>query len=189
MKKLIIGLVMLAAMIGPFSMMTAKADETQATMKSLIIYYSWSGNTELVSKTLAEIIKADVIKLEDVAKPSKEEAFSSGKDAAQQGKSWPIKSVKTDLTGYERIFIGSPVWFGMPAPAFNAFIEQVDFKGKSVVVFVTLGGGSPDTAIKAMTEKVTAKGGKVVSSFHVRTKNVTKDDMVKKAKEIASQYQ
>ena len=179
---------MLSAMVGLFTVMAAKAEEKQATMKNLVVYYSWSGNTELVSKNLAEIIKADVIKLEDVAKPSREEAYSSGKDAAKQGKSWPIKSFKTDLTGYERIFVGSPVWFGMPAPAYNAFIEQVDFKGKSVVVFVTLGGGSPDNAIKTMTEKVTAKGGKVVSSFYVRTKNVTKDDIVIKAKEIANQY-
>lgn len=63
MKKLMIGLVMLTAMIGLFTVVAAKAEEKQATMTNLVVYYSWSGNTELVSKTLAEIIKADVIKL------------------------------------------------------------------------------------------------------------------------------
>ena len=76
----------------------------------------------------------------------------------------------------------------MPTPELNAFIEQVDFTGKQVVVFVTLGGGGPDKAIKAMTDKITAKGGKVVSSFFVRTKAVSKDDIVNKAKEISKQY-
>ncbi len=188
MKKLIIGLVMLTVMIGLFTVMAAKAEENQATMKNLIVYYSWSGNTELVSKTLAEMIKADVIKLEDVTKPSKEMAYGAGREASIKGKSWPVKPFNKDLSGYDRIFVGCPVWFSMPTPEFNAFIEQVDFKGKSVVVFVTLGGGSPDKAIKTMTEKVTQKGGKVVSSFYVRAKNVTKDDMVNKAKEIANQY-
>ena len=189
MKKLICGLVVLASMIGLLSVITAKAEERQAAqMKSLIVYYSWSGNTELVAKTLAEIIKADVIQIEDVTKPSKEEAFKSGKEASIQGKSWPVKPFNKDLSGYDRIFVGCPVWFGMPTPEFNAFIEQVDFKGKQVVVFVTLGGGSQEKAIKTMTEKVTVKGGKVVSSFFVRTKNVTKDDIVNKAKEISKQY-
>ena len=76
----------------------------------------------------------------------------------------------------------------MPPPEFNAFIEQADLTVKQVVVFVTLGGGSQEKAIKTMTEKVTAKGGKVVSSFFVRTKNVTKDDIANKAKEISKQY-
>ena len=76
----------------------------------------------------------------------------------------------------------------MPPPEFNAFVEQVSFTGKQVVVFVTLGGGSEKKALQTMTEKVTAKGGKVVSSFFVRTKNVTKDDIAAKAMELAKQY-
>ena len=157
-------------------------------MKNLVVYYSFTGNTELVAKTLAGIIKADLLKIEDTVKPSKDEAYSSGKEAATQGKSWPVKPFNKDLSGYDRIFVGCPVWFGMPTPEFNAFVEQVDFSGKQVVVFVTLGGGSQDKAIKTMTEKIAAKGGKVVSSFYVRTKAVSKDDIVTKAKEIAKQY-
>ena len=49
-------------------------------------------------------------------------------------------------------------------------------------------GGSPDKAIKTMTEKIEAKGGKIVSSFYVRTKNASTNDIVNKTKEIAGQY-
>ena len=186
MKKLIVGLMTLASMIGFFSMI-AKAGESQAAeMKNLIVYYSWSGNTEVFANTLAGIIKADVIQIEDVTKPSKKMAYGAGREASIQGKSWPVKPFNTDLTGYDRIFVGCPVWFSMPPPEFNAFIEQADLTGKQVVVFVTLGGGSQEKAIKTMTEKVTAKGGKVVSSFFVRTKNVTKDDIANKARARAA---
>jgi len=189
MKKLFGGLVLLAAMIGLFSVIAAKAEEKQAApMKNLVVYYSYTGNTELVGKTLAEILKADVIKIEDVERPSKERAYGAGREASTQGKSWPVKPFNKDLSGYDRIFVGCPVWFGMPTPEFNAFVEQVDFNGKQVVVFVTLGGGSQDKAIKAMTEKIAAKGGKVVSSFSVSTKTGTKDDIVNKTKEISKQY-
>ena len=189
MKKLICGLVLLASMICLFSVIAAKAEERQAAkMKNLVVYYSYTGNTELAAKTLAEILQADVIKIEDVTRPTKDEAYSTGKEAAIQGKSWPVKPFHKDLSGYDRIFVGCPVWFGMPTPEFNAFVEQVNFSGKQVVVFVTLGGGSPDKAIKTMTEKITAKGGKVVSSFYVRTKAASKEDIVNKAKEISKQY-
>ena len=189
MKKLLCALALPASVVCVLGVIAAKAEERQAAqMKNLVAYYSYTGNTELVAKTLAEILRADVIKIEDVTRPTRDEAYAAGKEAAQQGKSWPIKPFNTDLSGYSRIFVGCPVWFGMPTPEFNAFVEQVSFTGKQVVVFVTLGGGGQDKAIKAMTEKVAAKGGKVVSSFFVKTAKVTKDDIAAKTREIAKQY-
>ena len=173
-------------MIGLFGVI-AKAEE-KAQMKNLVVFYSYTGNTELVGKTLAEIIKADVIKIEDAARPSKFKAYTSGSIAAIQGKSWPVKPFRADLSCYDRIFAGFPVWAGMPPPEFNAFVEQANFTGKQVVVFVTMGSGGQNKAIKAMTDKITAKGGKVVSSFYVKTGGVSKDDIVNKAKEISRQY-
>ena len=92
MKKLICGLVLLASTICLFSVI-AKAEEKQAQMKNLIVYYSYTGNTELVGKTLAEILKADVVKIEDVERPSKEQAYGVGKEASVQGKSYGISKL------------------------------------------------------------------------------------------------
>ena len=189
MKELTCGLAMLASVVCLLGVIAAKAEEAQAArLKNLVVYYSYTGKTELVAKTLAEILKAELLKIEDVSRPTKEQAYGAGKAASMEGKSWPIKPFKTDLSGCDRIFVGSPVWFSMPAPEFNAFVEQVSFTGKQVVVFVTFGGGGQDKAIKAMTEKVAAKGGKVVSSFSVKTGKATEDDIVAKTKETAKQY-
>jgi flavodoxin len=190
MKKVVCGLALLASVLCVPGVMVAEAEEPQpAPMKSLVVYYSYTGNTKLVAKTLADTLKADVAEIEDVTRPTSDQAYGAGEGASREGKSWPIKPFKTDLSGYSRIFVGCPVWFGMPTPQFNAFVEQVSFTGKQVVVFVTLGGGRPEKAIQTMTEKVTAKGGKVVSSFFVKTKDVTKDSIAAKAKEIAKPYQ
>jgi hypothetical protein len=51
-----------------------------------------------------------------------------------------------------------------------------------------MGGGGQDKALKAMAEKIAAKGGKVVSSFSIKTGKATKDDIVNKTKEISGQY-
>lgn len=188
MKKLIGGLVLLALIIGLFSVIVVKAEARQAKMKNLIVYYSYTGNTELVAKTLAEIIKADVLKIEDKATFSMFKALTVGCAVARKGQAWPVQPFNKDVSGYERIFLGAPVWAGMPAPQFNAFVEQVDFTGKEVVVFVTMGRSGQDKAIKAMTDKIRAKGGKVVSAFFVKSGRTTKEDIVNKTKEIAKQY-
>lgn len=171
-----------------FSWQINGADLKEAKMKSLVVFYSYTGKTELVAKTLAESIKADTIKLEDVSRPSKLKAYTSGAFAAKQGKPWPIKPFNADLSAYDRIFIGCPVWFGMPAPEINSFIEKANLKDKQIVVFVTLGGRGAESALKAMTAKIAAKSGKIVSSFSVKTGMLKNEDIIKKAKEIAEKY-
>jgi flavodoxin len=157
-------------------------------MKTLIVYYSYTGNTELVAKTVAAEINADTLKIEDVEKPGKLKAYFSGSFAAMRGKAWPIKTVNVLLKDYDRIFIGAPVWAGKAAPEINAYIGQAELKGKSVVLFVTMGGSDSAEAIKDLTAKVEAKGGKVVSSFSIKTGGTKKDEIAAKAKEAARQY-
>jgi len=69
MKKLVWRLVGVTLVGGLTAALAVKAEEQQAArMKSLIVYYSYTGKTELVAKTLAEILKADVLKIEDAEK-------------------------------------------------------------------------------------------------------------------------
>ena len=160
----------------------------EAKMKNLVVYYSYTGKTELVAKAVAESIKADILKIEDASSTSMFKAYTSGAMAARKGKPWPIKPFNTDMSSYDRIFIGCPVWFGKPAPQINAFIEQANLRDKQIVVFVTMGGNGSEGALKSMTAKIAAKSGKIVSSFSLKTGMVKKEDLVEKAKEIAKQY-
>ncbi len=177
-----------AALCGLGAAGAAEPQGVPMKSKSLVVYYSWSGKTELAAKTLAAMIGAELLPIEDVAKPSSAQAYGEGRAASLEGKSWPVKPFHTDVSGFDRIFVGCPVWFGMPPPEFNAAVEQVDFQGKPVVVFVTLGGGSPDKALQVMTDKVTARGGKVISKFFVRTKKAANDDIVKATREAGAPY-
>lgn len=157
-------------------------------MKTLVVYYSYTGNTELVANTVAAEIGADTLKLEDAEKHGKLKVYFAGSFAAMGGKSWPIKTVNVLLKDYDRVFIGAPVWAGKAAPEINAYIEQAELQGKSVVLFVTMGGNESAKAIQDLTAKVEIKGAKVVSSFSVKTGGVKKDGIAAKAKEAARQY-
>ena len=181
-------LILLSAFVFFNVVSSARAEEKEGTMKKLIVYYSYTGKTEIAAKILAAECGADTLKIEDVERPSKFKAYTSGCVAARKGALWPIKAVNINISGYDQIFIGAPVWAWRAAPEINTFIDQTDFTGKSVVLFVTMGGSDPETALKAMTAQIEAKGGKVVSSFSIKTGGVTNDNIVAKAKEIAAQY-
>lgn len=164
------------------------AQERSKSMKTLVVYYSYSGMTELVAKSMAAELKGDILKIEDVTKLSKLKVYVSGAFAARKGSSWPIKPIPVDLGNYTRIFIGAPIWWGRVAPEINAFIDQVNLTGKAVIVFVTMGGSNPEEALKALAARAEAKGGKVVSSFSVKTGGAKKEEVAAKAKEIAQKY-
>ena len=189
-SKRLLGLCGWLVLAGCLGAGTAGAEEPAKAAKprDLVVFYSYTGKTALVGKTLADLLKAEAVRIEDVERPSRERAYGAGREASLKGEYWPIRPVEADVARYDRVFLGCPVWFGLPPPPFNAFLEQVNLTGKQVVVFVTLGGGAYDKAIQALTDKAAARGGRVVASFHVRTQSVSDDALIAKASELARQY-
>jgi len=138
-------------------------------MKSLVVYYSYTGRTSVVAKAVAADRGADLRAVEDLKRPSGIFGFISGCFKAKKGRASEIKPVEFGLKDYDTVYVGSPVWAGCPAPALNAFLEKADFSGKRVFVFVTLGGKNSAGAIARMSERVVKNGGTVAGSFALRT--------------------
>ena len=92
-------------------------------MKSLIVYYSYEGNCEEISKAIQEETNADVLCIE----PKKENKTKSlfrfiwGGMQVYMTKKPELVPYEIDLEKYDTIFIGSPVWFGTYAPPINTF--------------------------------------------------------------------
>ena len=108
-------------------------------MKTLVVYYSLTGKTETVALALANALGADLRRVEDVEKPSATWWFiMTGAISAIRGAESEIKPIDTGLQGYDRIFVGSPVWGGSPSTPINAFIAKADFTGKEVISFMTM---------------------------------------------------
>jgi flavodoxin len=166
---------------------TLNAGGREHKMKTLIVYYSLTGNTEAVAKELSKELNADLRKVEDLKKHATPWYYSVGCFSAIKNKQWDIKSVDFSLNGYDRIFVGSPVWANNPVPAINTFIANADFTGKDVILFVTLGGKTSEPCIKNMSEKITQKGGKIIGSFAIQA-GKKPEDIIPKTTEIAKQY-
>ena len=102
-------------------------------MKTLIIFYSYSGHTKALAKIQALNENADIAEIKDASAPGTIKAYSLGCLAAIRGKAWPIQGLEVDLDAYDRISLLSPVWAGNPPPAVHAALELLP-EGKTVSV-------------------------------------------------------
>lgn len=125
-------------------------------MKTLIVYYSYSGNTKKTAEALAESESADIEEIVSVKRPWKLKAYTAGIVAAIRGKAWPIQPLEKDLSEYERLVLLAPVWAGNPAPCFNAALELLP-EGKSVAVKLVSASGKSDCA-ERLESAIKAKG-------------------------------
>lgn len=155
-------------------------------MKALVVYYSFTGKTELVARAIAQTLNADMRKIEEVKKRKKPFVFLTGGYEAIRGKSSEIKEMDFNLD-CDLLFLGTPVWAGRPTPAVNAFVSKADFRNKKVVLFVTMLGIS-GKATKILTDAIESKGGKIIDSFSIKTAGVETERIVERGNEIGSKY-
>ncbi len=112
-------------------------------MKDLVIYYSWSGNTRKMAQIIGEKTGADLFEL-TLAKPY---STTYAVCVAQAGKeifthkSRPVVELPDDIASYDRIFLGSPVWwYGWSLPMLQC-LKKLNLAAKVVMPFCTHGGG------------------------------------------------
>ena len=91
-------------------------------MKTLVLYYSYTGHTKALAEKFAAEEAADLVEIRDVNRPNKLKAYTAGCYAAIKGNAWPICPLETDLTAYDRLLLLSPIWAGNPPPAVNAVL-------------------------------------------------------------------
>ena len=158
-------------------------------MKSLVIFYSLTGKTRLVSQTIAEALNAELVEIEEV-KPRRRgfTTFLTGGFAAMKNKGSKIRPVNISWNQYDTIFIGSPIWASSPTPAVNSLVYASDFKSQSIVPFFTMGGDNSDKALENITAKIERNQGKVISSFAIKSYGVTDDEITDKAKQAIMNY-
>ncbi|WP_027292216.1 flavodoxin [Robinsoniella sp. KNHs210] len=113
--------------------------------KSLVVYYSATGNTENVATTIAEAANADLFELEPEEPYSDDDLDWRNDDSRVSREHDNPDSREIKLTAatvdnwesYETVFIGYPIWWGIAAWPVNGFVKANDFTGKTVVPFCT----------------------------------------------------
>lgn len=149
--------------------------------KTLVIYYSLTGRTRLVAKTIAKEITADVEEVRPVKHYPLRGAwlYVYGGMQALFSMTTPIDPLIVNLDDYDTLIIGSPVWAGKMAPPMRTFLNQAQLAGKKTAFFCTSGGGGSSEFLKEMREL--AKG-EFIGELGVKMSPKVADSSVKQAK-------
>ena len=140
-------------------------------METAVVFYTHDGSTGVAARIIGERIGADVFELEEMKKRGRSIfSFVAAGFAASIRKKSKIKdSYKLQMDGYERIYIGTPIWAGKATPAVNRFISDFEAGGKEVVIFTVQADKMPygpgkksGFDLKTMLEKKGAKILKVI---------------------------
>lgn len=127
--------------------------------RTLVVYFSRSGNTELMALEIAKSYAADVVRLEaEHYRLGLMGWINAMTDA--RGEQAAITPEKVDLSAYDRIFVGSPIWLYSPAPPVWQFVASNDLTGKDVVLFNTFNSKFEPLFVDRFKQNVDAKGGR-----------------------------
>lgn len=115
------------------------------TGKTLVVYYSASGNTERVAKNIAEAAGADLFEIVPAELYTSDDLNWTNPDSRvsrehddESLRDVPLTTTEvSDWDSYDTVFIGYPIWWGIAAWPVDTFVKNNDFNGKTVIPFAT----------------------------------------------------
>ena len=166
---------------------STEEQEADVSTKTLVVYFSCTGTTELVAEYITEILGADSYQIvpENPYTEADLAYYTNGR--ADQEQDDPdarpaISGGVENMDAYDTIILGYPIWHGQAPRIISTFLESYDFSGKTIVPFCTSHssgvGSSADNLHSLCAESVEWRDGKRFES------GVSKESVQKWIEEI-----
>lgn len=119
-------------------------------MSKLVVFFSYTNNTKNIANLIKNKLDCDVLEIKTVIPYSSDyQKVVNDEHNSQASKYLPkIQAVEIDLSKYDEIILGTPVWWYRPAPAIRTFLAQNDLSGKIIKPFATNAGWLGKTFIE-----------------------------------------
>lgn len=130
-------------------------------MKTLVAYFSASGQTAKLAKTLADVTGGDLFEIApETAYTAADLDWMDKKSRStiemKDPESRPAIAGKVaDMAQYDTVFVGFPIWWYQAPRIIETFLESYDFSGKTVIPFATSGGSGMGGTNKALAPSCT----------------------------------
>ena len=138
----------------------------------LVAYFSASGVTAKAAEAIAKAVGGDLYEIIPQAPYTAADlnwndkhSRSSGEMQDEQSRPALAAPVK-DLTGYDTVFVGFPIWWGVEPRVVDSFLDQAELSGKKIIPFATSGGSGMAYAashLKAWYPQLSWAEGKLVT--------------------------
>lgn len=157
MNKILLSIA--AVLVICFTVCAQKKDKqnvSNTSSKMLVAYFSATGTTVQVARNIADITGGELFEI--APQHPYTEADLDWNDRQSRSsvemndvKSRPaLKVTKTDIAGYDVVFIGYPIWWNLAPRIINTFIESHDLRGKTVIPFATSGGSDISNSVSEL---------------------------------------
>lgn len=143
-------------------------------MKTLVAYFSASGQTAKLAKILAGVTGGDLFEIApETAYTAADLDWMDKKSRStiemKDPKSRPAIAGKVaDMAQYDTVFVGFPIWWYQAPRIIETFLESYDFSGKTVIPFATSGGsgmGRTVDELRKLCPNANWKAGKMVNGI------------------------
>ena len=150
----------------------------KSNSKILVTYFSATGTTARAAEKLANATGGELYAITPAKSYTSADLDWNDKQSRSSvemndPKSRPaIKGKKENITDYDVIFIGYPIWWNLAPRIINTFIESHDLKGKTVIPFATSGGSSlagSAAALKKTYPALNWKEGRLLNRVNEKT--------------------
>lgn len=111
-------------------------------MSTLIVYYSYGGNTKSIAEMIQRELGCNIVEIKTM-KPYPSDyntVVAQGEKEVKSGFKPELQPIVTDLSKYNTVILGTPVWWYTFAPAVRTFLADNSLKGKTIYPFATNGG-------------------------------------------------
>lgn len=128
-------------------------------MKRLVTYFSASGVTRKAAEELAAVAKADIHEIKPAEPYTREDLdwrnkkSRSSLEMQNESPRPALDGAIPDLSEYDTVYIGFPIWWGVAPRVVNTFIENSDLKDKDLIVFATSGGSGLEYAVNDLRKR------------------------------------
>lgn len=141
------------------------------TMRTLVVYFSRTGNTRTVGNEIARELSCDVEEIIDTVNRAGPLGYINSGRQATMKELTKLQPLKKDPSQYELVVIGTPVWAATMSTPVRTFLVENKDKLKKVAFFATLGGVGADGTFNGMEELA---GKKPEATFTVNTVDLKK---------------
>ncbi len=143
-------------LVGLCSLAYGQSAREVAASKTLVAYFSCSGNTAQVAKTLAEATQGTLFEIKAAQPYTAADLDYRNRQCRSivemgDAKARPAIAAKVEQwSSFSTVYIGFPIWCDAAPRIINTFLESYDFSGKTVIPFVTSGSSPIDHSASAL---------------------------------------
>jgi DNA-binding transcriptional ArsR family regulator len=140
-------------------------------IRACVIFYSYSGITRRVAEGIRNASECDLIEVRTKQPYTSFSAYTTGVLHSRKETCDPIEPAEIDVSGYDILIIGTPVWAWKPSPAINAAVRALrGCEGKMAVIFTTC-SNQPGEALPILSKALSERGIRVMAEISLNAED------------------